>query len=100
MGVVFLPALVTGFSAMSRRQMMTFMEGRQFRENSSQRDDSIGPACRFILMMTFFVSAIRPQTDLQTALFNRRGLPHHFAPRVIHPDRVVTSPRRIGARAA
>src|SRR5437016_2493215 len=59
MGVVFLPELVTGFSAMSRRQMMTFMEGRQFRENSSQRDGSCGPACRFILMRTFFVSAIR-----------------------------------------
>src|SRR5437773_12320187 len=61
MGVVFLPELVTGFSAMSRRQMMTFMEGRHRRENSSQRAPSFGPACRFTLTMTCFVSAIIPR---------------------------------------
>src|SRR6266700_4881580 len=58
MGVVFLPSRVTGFSAMSRRQMMTFIEGRHLRENSSQRAVSFGPSCRFILTMTCFVSAI------------------------------------------
>src|ERR1700682_5090322 len=60
-GVVFLPSRVTGFSAMSRRQMMTFMEGRHLRENSSQRAASFGPACRFTLTMTCFVSAIIPR---------------------------------------
>src|SRR6266478_491183 len=60
-GVVFFPSLVTGFSAMSRRQMITFIEGRHFRENSSQRAASFGPACRFTLTMTCFVSAIIPQ---------------------------------------
>src|SRR6266702_8676416 len=61
MGVVFLPSRVTGFSAMSRRQMMTFIEGRHLRENSSQRAASFGPACRFTLTMTCLVSAIIPQ---------------------------------------
>src|SRR6267142_2617072 len=61
MGVVFLPSRVTGFSAMSRRQMMTFIEGRHLRENSSQRAASFGPACRFTLTMTCFVSAIIPR---------------------------------------
>src|ERR1700687_838103 len=46
---------------MSRRQMMTFMEGRHLRENSSQRAASFGPACRFIRTMTCFVSAIAPR---------------------------------------
>src|SRR6267143_5586694 len=46
---------------MSRRQMMTFMEGRHRRENSSQRAASFGPACRFTLTMTCFVSAIIPR---------------------------------------
>src|SRR5690242_15219017 len=70
MGVVFLPSRVTGFSAMSRRQMMTFIEGRQFSANSSQRDGSFGPACRFILTMTFFVSAIHlhPSNEGMTIL--------------------------------
>src|SRR5258707_8361956 len=76
MGVVFLPSRVTGFSAMSRRQMMTFMEGRQFRENSSQREGSFGAAWRFILTITFFVSAITPQRTIAPAC--RGGLPHHF----------------------
>src|SRR5260370_21604284 len=61
MGVVFFPSRVTGFSAMSRKQMMTFIEGRHLRENSSQRAASFGPACRFTLTMTCFVSAIIPQ---------------------------------------
>src|SRR2546421_7671422 len=61
MGVVFLPSRVTGFSAMSRRQMITFIEGRRLRENSSQRAASFGPACRFILTMTCLVSAIIPR---------------------------------------
>src|SRR2546421_3400836 len=37
---VFLPSRVTGFSAMSRRQMMTFMEGRHLRENRSEEHTS------------------------------------------------------------
>src|SRR6266568_3556563 len=61
MGVVFLPSRVTGFSAMSRRQMMTFMEGRHCRENSSQRAGSFGLAWRFTLTMTCFVSAMNPR---------------------------------------
>src|SRR5438309_3089697 len=61
MGVVFFPSRVTGFSAMSRRQMMTFIEGRHSRENSSQRAASFGPACRFTLTMTCLLSAIIPQ---------------------------------------
>src|SRR6266705_6493018 len=60
-GVVLVPSRVTGFSAMSRRQMMTFMEGRHCRENSSQRAGSFGPAWRFTLTMTCFVSAINPR---------------------------------------
>src|SRR5215472_1823016 len=100
MGVVFWPALVTGFSAMSRRQMMTFMEGRQLRENSSHRDGSFGPACRFILMTTFFVSAMRPQTNSQPAFIHRRVIPAHHAPRDDHPHRMVTLPHRICAHAA
>src|SRR5499425_3748488 len=47
-GVVFLPSRVTGFSAMSRRQMMTFIEGRHGKANSSQRAGSFGDACRLI----------------------------------------------------
>src|SRR5260370_42606179 len=61
MGVVFLPSRVTGFSGMSRKQMMMFMEGRHCRENSSQRAWSFGPAWRFTLTMTCFVSAINPR---------------------------------------
>src|SRR6266566_8488450 len=61
MGVVFSPSRVTGFSAMSRRQMMTFIEGRHLRENSSQHAASFGPACRFTLTMTCFVSDIDPR---------------------------------------
>src|SRR5205807_8362089 len=68
MGVVFFPSRVTGFSAMSRRQMMTFIEGRQFRENSSQRAGSLGPACRFTFTMAFFVSAMHPQANLATTV--------------------------------
>src|SRR5438552_2723756 len=61
MGVVFFPSRVTGFSAMSRKQIITFIDGRHLRENSSQRAASFGPACRFTLTMTCFVSAIIPQ---------------------------------------
>src|SRR6267154_148022 len=46
---------------MARRQMMTFIEGRHRRENSSQRAASFGPACRLILTMTCFVSVIVPR---------------------------------------
>src|SRR5260370_23769669 len=46
---------------MSRRQMMTFMDGRHGSENSSQRAASFGAACRFTLTMTCFVSAIIPR---------------------------------------
>src|SRR5882672_9151721 len=62
MGVVFLPSRVTGFSAMSRRQMMMFMEGRQRRENSSQWAGWPGEDWRLILRRTFF-SAIRTSVE-------------------------------------
>src|ERR1700683_2554482 len=58
MGVVFLPSLVTGFSAMSRRQMMTFIDGRQGSANSSQRAACFGLDCRLIRRTTCLVSAI------------------------------------------
>src|SRR5260370_3623309 len=60
-GVVFFPSRVTGLSAMHRKQMMTFIDGRNLRENSSHRAASFGPACRFTFTMTCFVSAIIPQ---------------------------------------
>src|SRR2546423_5699462 len=76
MGVVFFPSRVTGFSAMSRRQMMTFIEGRHLRENSSQRAASFGPACRFTLTMTCFVSDIDPRpTPAKLALLLHRVVP-------------------------
>src|SRR5215831_18670460 len=53
-GVVRLPSRVTGFSAMSRRQMMTFIDGRQLRANSSQYGAPCGLTCRLTFMMTFF----------------------------------------------
>src|SRR5713226_6831282 len=81
-GVVFFPSRVTGFSAMSRRQMMTFIEGRHLRENSSQRAASFGPACRFTLTMTCFVSAIIPQPA--TAQHPKPGQPLLFC-RVVTP---------------
>jgi hypothetical protein len=56
----FLPSRVTGFSAMSRRQMMMFMEGRQRRENSSQWAGWPGEDWRLILSITFF-SAMSPR---------------------------------------
>src|SRR5881296_1134354 len=73
-GVVFFPSRVTGFSAMSRKQIMTFIDGRHLRENSSHRAASLGPACRFTLTATCFVSAIIPRppiasTRKQTQLF-------------------------------
>src|SRR5947209_19392902 len=49
---------------MSRRQMMTFIEGRQSRANSSQRAASFGPAWRFTRTMTFLFSAMNPQSAL------------------------------------
>src|SRR2546421_1549353 len=72
MGVVFFPSRVTGFSAMSRRQMMTFIEGRHLRENSSQRATSFGPACRFTLTMTCFVSDIDPRPTPAASTSPRR----------------------------
>src|SRR6266436_8892718 len=75
-GVVFFPSRVIGFSAMSRRQMMTFIEGRHLRENSSQRAGSFGPACRFTLTMTCFVSDIHPRpTPAKLALLLHRVVP-------------------------
>src|ERR1700751_3678740 len=53
MGVGFLPSRVTGFSAMSRRQMMMFMEGRQRRENSAPWACWPGADWRLILRWTF-----------------------------------------------
>src|SRR5205809_998404 len=46
---------------MSRKQIITFIEGRHLRENSSHRAASFGPACRFTLTLTCFVSAIIPR---------------------------------------
>src|SRR5260221_4375454 len=54
MGVVFLPSRVTGFSAMSRRQMMMFIEERERRENSSQWAGWPGADWRLILRWTCF----------------------------------------------
>src|SRR5215469_18794565 len=53
-GVVFLPSRVTGFSAISRRQMITFIDGRHLSANSSQCDGCFGPAWRLIRTMTCF----------------------------------------------
>src|SRR2546423_13018908 len=76
MGVVFFPSRVTGFSAMSRRQMMTFIEARNLRETSSQRAASFGPACRFTLTMPCFVSDIDPRpTPAKLALLLHRIVP-------------------------
>src|ERR1700740_1883662 len=58
MGVVGLPSRVTGFSAISRRQMMTLSDGRHGSANSSQCAVSFGDAWRLTLTMTCFVSAI------------------------------------------
>src|ERR1051325_9406257 len=80
MGAVFLPSRVRGFSAISRRQMMTFIEGRQFRENSSQREGSFGPACRLTLTMTLFVSAITPQRTIARASRGRAPSFHGVVP--------------------
>src|SRR5258708_16430282 len=81
-GVVFFPSRVTGFSAMSRRQIITFMEGRHLRENSSHRAGSFGPACRFTLTMTCLLSAIIPQPA--TAPHRKPGQPLLFC-RVVTP---------------
>src|ERR1700719_2391724 len=57
-GVVFLPSRVTGFSAMSRKQMMMFNDGRHGSANSSQRAASFGLAWRLMRRTTCFVSAM------------------------------------------
>src|SRR6266851_5632536 len=75
-GVVCLPSRVTGFSAISRRQIITFIDGRQGSENSSHRDASFGLACRFILTITFLPSAI---SDLDFQQLTTESLTHHFA---------------------
>src|SRR5260370_21402593 len=82
-GVVFFPSRVTGFSAMSRRQIITFIEGRHLRENSSHRAGSFGPACRFTLTMTCLLSAIIPQPA--TAPHRKPGQPLLFC-RVVTPQ--------------
>src|SRR6516225_3611700 len=53
-GVVFLPSRVTGFSAISRRQMITFIDRRHLSANSSQCEGCFGPAWRLIRTMTCF----------------------------------------------
>src|ERR1700687_118200 len=58
-GVVFLPSRVTGFPAMSRKQMIAFIAGRQVNANSSQYGAPCGLTCRLIFTMTCF-SAISP----------------------------------------
>src|SRR6202030_2646462 len=57
-GVVFLASRVTGFSAMSRKQMMMFIDGRHGSANSSQRAASFGLAWRLMRRTTCFVSAM------------------------------------------
>jgi hypothetical protein len=57
-GVVCLPSRVTGFSAISRKQMITFIAGRHGKANSSQRAASFGIAWRFTFTMTCLRSAI------------------------------------------
>src|ERR1700739_4615483 len=59
-GVVGLPSRVTGFSAISRKQIITFIDGRHGSANSSHRELSLGLARRFIFTMT----------SLPTAIFN------------------------------
>src|SRR5712672_2351008 len=58
-GVVFLPSRVTGFPAMSRKQMIAFIAGRQFNANSSQYGAPCGLTWRLIFTMTCF-SGISP----------------------------------------
>src|SRR6516164_4354994 len=53
-GVVFLPSRVTGFSAISRRQMIAFIDGRHLSANSSQCEGCFGPAWRLTRTMTCF----------------------------------------------
>src|SRR5271165_4225145 len=86
MGVVGRPSAVTGFSAMSRKQIITFMLGRQFRANSSQRAGSFGVAWRLTLTITFFVpaSAIWPSLRFGRKLLLR-------SPRT-EPTRVLATP--------
>src|SRR5271155_3433390 len=57
-GVVFLASRVTGFSAMSRRQIMIFIDGRHGSANSSQRAASFGLAWRLMRRTTCLVSAM------------------------------------------
>src|SRR5579872_2734688 len=57
-GVVLLPSRVTGFSAMSRRQIMMFIDGRHGSANSSQRTGSFGPCRRLIRRMTCFSAMV------------------------------------------
>src|SRR6267378_839069 len=75
-GVVCLPSRVTGFSAISRRQMITFIDARHGSANSSHRGASFGLACRFILTMTLLPSAI---SDLDFRQLTTESLTHHFA---------------------
>src|SRR5580698_9898521 len=57
-GVVFLPSRVTGFSAMSRRQIITFIDGRHGSANSSQRAASFGLCWRLMRRMTCFSAMV------------------------------------------
>src|SRR5207302_4378112 len=105
MGVVFFPSRVTGFSAMSRRQMMTFIEGRHLRENSSQRAASFGPACRFTLTMTCFVSDIDPRPKpaklvllLHCVVPTRTWLDQRNVHRLVRKLDVVVDPLRARSR--
>src|SRR5262249_2776533 len=53
-GVVGLPSRVTGLAAISMREEITFIPGLKESSNSSQRDLSLGEACRRILIRTVF----------------------------------------------
>src|SRR5580704_1504583 len=73
-GVVFLPSRVTGFSAMSRKQMMMFSDGRHGSANSSQRAGSFGLAWRLMRRMTCLLSAIPTSFRRVVATRARRNL--------------------------
>jgi hypothetical protein len=89
MGVVFLPAQVMGFSAMSRKQMITFIAGRQASANSSQYGAPCGLTCRLIFTMTCFSAIVlaKPLT-LRSFARLRRTQDDHAGGMVISRRRI------------
>src|SRR4029077_7085797 len=107
-GVVFLPSRVTGFSAMSRKQIMMFSDARHDSANSSQRAFSFGLAWRLMRRITCFFSAIPTSLRRVVATRARRNLRnidglgreldvviHPFCPGGLQPVGVVAI-RKIG----